>query len=52
MSLETSLVDLILFAALLAAAIKFILFEIQSVCHAWQRTFPAKRRDSSDAMQP
>jgi hypothetical protein len=52
MSLEHLLIDLILLAALIAAAVKFILFEIQSVRHAWRRTFPSKRRHRSDALQP
>ena len=51
MSFEHRLIDLILLTALLAAAIKFILFEVQSVRHAWHRTFPSKKRHRPDALQ-
>ena len=51
MRLEHHLIDIIFLAALIAAAIKFILFEIQSVRHAWHRTFPSIKRHRSDALQ-
>jgi hypothetical protein len=51
MSFEHCLIDFILWAALVAAAVKFILFEIQSVRHAWIRTFPSRKKHRPGALQ-